>query len=98
VNRVNTVRDTVRDRVRDREKHIRASRFEKPRFVRRLDCPVNYAIHRSGAIRHASGPLDDKLLGAYSDDVNRVFRRDVNRHSGDVNKVGAQRRWDCNHA
>ena len=26
---------------------------------------------------------------AYSGDVNRLFRRDVNRHSGDVNKVGA---------
>ena len=35
---------------------------------------------------------------AYSDDVYRLFRRDVNRHSGDVNKVGAQRRWDCNDA
>jgi hypothetical protein len=33
-----------------------------------------------------------------SDDVNRVFRSDVNRRSGDVNKVGAQRRWDGNHA
>jgi len=35
---------------------------------------------------------------AYSDDVNGRFQRDVNGHSGDVNKVGAQRRWDYNHA
>jgi hypothetical protein len=35
---------------------------------------------------------------AYSGDVNGRFQRDVNRHSGDVNKVGAQRRWDDNHA
>jgi hypothetical protein len=27
-----------------------------------------------------------------------TFRRDVNSHSDDVNKVGAQRRWGCNHA
>ncbi len=48
----------------------------------------------------------DKLLGwvsryvtaAYSDDVNGRFQRDVNGHSGHVNKVGAQRRWDYNHA
>jgi hypothetical protein len=33
----------------------------------------------------------------YSGDVNGLFRRDVNGHSGHVNKVGAQRRWDCNH-
>jgi hypothetical protein len=36
--------------------------------------------------------------GGYSGDVNGAFRRDVNGRSGDVNKVGAQRRWDCNHA
>jgi len=35
---------------------------------------------------------------AYSDDVNAGFRRDVNKRSGDVNKVGAQRRWNRNHA
>ncbi|MGB8866966.1 MAG: hypothetical protein WCC71_22980 [Candidatus Sulfotelmatobacter sp.] len=35
---------------------------------------------------------------AYSDDVNGRFQRDVNGHSGHVNKVGAQRRWDYNHA
>ena len=35
---------------------------------------------------------------AYSGDVIRTFRRDVNSHSDDVNKVGAQRRWGCNHA
>ena len=34
----------------------------------------------------------------YSGDVNGGFQRDVDRRSGDVNKVGAQRRWDCNHA
>lgn len=36
--------------------------------------------------------------GAYSDDVDGRFQRDVNGHSGHVNKVGAQRRWDYNHA
>ena len=35
---------------------------------------------------------------AYSGDVNGRFQRDVNGHSGHVNKVGAQRRWDYNHA
>ena len=35
---------------------------------------------------------------AYSGDVIGTFRRDVNSHSDDVNKVGAQRRWGCNHA
>jgi hypothetical protein len=34
----------------------------------------------------------------YSGDVNGRFQRDVNGHSGHVNKVGAQRRWDYNHA
>jgi hypothetical protein len=38
------------------------------------------------------------LTPAYSGDVNGRFQRDVNRHSGDVNKVGAQRRWDDNDA
>jgi hypothetical protein len=38
------------------------------------------------------------LSRAYSDDVNGRFQRDVNGHSGHVNKVGAQRRWDYNHA
>ncbi len=42
--------------------------------------------------------INDDLLNAYSDDVNGGFQRDVNGHSGDVNKVGAQRRWDYNHA
>jgi hypothetical protein len=37
-------------------------------------------------------------LAAYSDDVDGRFQRDVNGHSGHVNKVGAQRRWDYNHA
>jgi hypothetical protein len=37
-------------------------------------------------------------VGAYSDDVDGRFQRDVNGHSGHVNKVGAQRRWDYNHA
>jgi len=32
------------------------------------------------------------LVGAYSGDVISTFRRDVNSHSDDVNKVGAQRR------
>ncbi|HTC47681.1 MAG TPA: PspC domain-containing protein [Candidatus Aquilonibacter sp.] len=38
------------------------------------------------------------LAAAYSGDVNGGFQRDVNGHSGHVNKVGAQRRWDYNHA
>jgi len=52
----------------------------------------------------ASGPGDFKgaetlgELNAYSDDVDGRFQRDVNGHSGHVNKVGAQRRWDYNHA
>jgi len=40
----------------------------------------------------------EKGQGAYSNDVNGRFQRDVDKHSGDVDKVGAQRRWDCNHA
>jgi hypothetical protein len=31
---------------------------------------------------------------AYSGDVTGRFQRDVHGHSGQVNKVGAQRRWD----
>jgi len=38
------------------------------------------------------------VIIAYSGDVNGRFQRDVNGHSGDMNKVGAQRRWDYNHA
>ena len=38
------------------------------------------------------------VYAAYSGDVISTFRRDVNSHSDDVNKVGAQRRWGCNHA
>ena len=41
---------------------------------------------------------NDVLPIAYSDDVNGGFQRDVNKRSGDVNKVGAQRRWNGNHA
>jgi hypothetical protein len=41
---------------------------------------------------------DLALSDAYSGDVNGRFQRDVNGHSGHVNKVGAQRRWDYNHA
>ena len=39
-----------------------------------------------------------KALTADSDDVNGRFQRDVDKRSGDVNEVGAQRRWDCHHA
>ena len=35
---------------------------------------------------------------AYSDDVDGRFQSDVDGHSGHVDKVGAQRRWDDNHA
>ena len=45
----------------------------------------------------ASSELVDSLI-AYSGDVNGRFQRDVNGHSGHVNKGGAQRRWDYNHA
>ena len=37
-------------------------------------------------------------LAAYSGDVNGRFQREVNDHSSDVNRVGAERRWDYNHA
>jgi|SRR5215831_17518394 len=40
----------------------------------------------------------DSIQIAYSDDVNGGFQRDVNERSGDVNKVGAQRRWNGHHA
>ena len=43
-------------------------------------------------------PARIQLYTAYSGDVNSRFQRDVNGHSGHVNKVGAQRRWDYNHA
>jgi nicotinamidase-related amidase len=47
--------------------------------------------------RHMTLPKE--LMGvAYSDDVDGRFQRGVNGHSGHVNKVGAQRRWDYNHA
>ena len=36
-------------------------------------------------------PNAELLVVAYSDDVNDGFQRDVNKRSGDVNKVGAQR-------
>ncbi len=50
-------------------------------------------------ISNADPLLDEKTaMDAYSGDVNGGFQRDVNRRSGDVNKVGAQRRWNCNHA
>ena len=39
-----------------------------------------------------------RWFGAYSDDVDGRFQRDVDGHSGHVDKVGAQRRWDDNHA
>jgi hypothetical protein len=51
------------------------------------------AVH----ILHAAEELDCSRA-AYSGDVDGRFQRDVDRHSGDVNKVGAQRRWDDNHA
>src|SRR6516165_4790017 len=49
----------------------------------------------AGALRF---PTLTGTMGAYSGDVISTFRRDVNSHSDDVNKVGAQRRWGCNHA
>jgi hypothetical protein len=38
------------------------------------------------------------LLNAYSGDVTGRFQRDVNGHSGDVNKVGSAATLDCNNA
>ena len=40
-----------------------------------------------------SSSLQACLGVAYSGDVNGGFQRDVDSRSGDVNKVGAQRRW-----
>jgi hypothetical protein len=50
--------------------------------------------------KFTGGGLEESFAGlvAYSDDVDGRFQRDVNGHSGHVNKVGAQRRWDYNHA
>jgi hypothetical protein len=42
--------------------------------------------------------MESLAIIEYSDDVDGRFQRDVNGHSGHVNKVGAQRRWDYNHA
>ncbi len=39
-------------------------------------------------------PIPSWRMLAYSGDVKSRFQRDENGHSGDVNKVGAQRRWD----
>jgi hypothetical protein len=44
-----------------------------------------------GVERNQAG-ICNLLVGAYSGDVISTFRRDVNSHSDDVNKVGAQRR------
>jgi hypothetical protein len=52
---------------------------------------------RSGTISQAFFLLGRQHC-AYSGDVNGRFQRDVNGHSGHVNKGGAQRRWDYNHA
>ena len=49
-------------------------------------------------LRKGVTDADRMRQDAYSDDVNGRFQRDVNGHSGHVNKVGAQRRWDYNHA
>ena len=46
----------------------------------------------------ASSSMQTVCRYAYSGDVDGRFQRDVNGHSGHVNKVGAQRRWDYNHA
>jgi hypothetical protein len=59
--------------------------------------PLSQAAFGAGPCEHVLKRFPFRLI-AYSSDVNGVFRRDVNRHSGDVNKVGSQRRWDCNHA
>ena len=49
-------------------------------------------------LKHSQGWFAAGPEVAYSGDVNGVFQRDVNSRSGDVNKVGAKLRWDCNHA
>jgi hypothetical protein len=50
------------------------------------------ALLRNFAIWSANSSI------AYSGDVNGGFQRDVDRRSGDVYKVGAQRRWTWNPA
>ena len=40
----------------------------------------------------------NRWVDSYSDDADGRFQRDVNGHSGHVDKAGAQRRWDYNHA
>ncbi|MGB7853653.1 MAG: hypothetical protein WCF73_22495, partial [Candidatus Sulfotelmatobacter sp.] len=56
------------------------------------------AAFRAVNAARRSAELEEITIAAYSDDVNGRFQRDVNGHSGHVNKVGAQRRWDYNHA
>jgi hypothetical protein len=56
---------------------------------------VAESLHKSLHIPQRNSPLKPR---AYSDDVDGRFQRDVDGHSGHVNKVGAQRRWDYNHA
>src|SRR6516165_4903495 len=57
------------------------------------DRSVREASNFAGRSESETGsPEIIPLLGAYSGDVISTFRRDVNSHSDDVNKVGAQRR------
>jgi len=56
------------------------------------------AIYGEPIAAHGKTVIQVARLIAYSGDVNGRFQRDVNGHSGHVNKVGAQRRWDYNHA
>jgi hypothetical protein len=76
------------------------ARYGDPDVERFLVCPgitlmARYAGDRT-ACEMVIGPI--RSIIAYSDDVDGRFQRDVNGHSGHVNKVGAQRRWDYNHA
>ena len=72
------------------QSHTSVFMREGPSLIGCADTVVNT---KPAASFHAS-----LSTGAYSDDVDGRFQRDVNGHSGHVNKVGAQRRWDYNHA
>jgi hypothetical protein len=66
-------------------------------FARRIDVSIKASTRQAKGVTivDLSGNIK---LGGYSSDVNGLFQRDVNERSGDVNKVGAKRRWSCNHA
>jgi hypothetical protein len=50
---------------------------------------VTSASHVGRILLMANGTLNTGEVSAYSGDVTGPFQRDVNGHSGDVNKVGS---------